>query len=63
LQSAFPCAQHKGDQSRERQTSLAGEGFVVDAMPSDKIGVMEGFGDFSQNFGMEVAKSVSYIYF
>jgi hypothetical protein len=38
---------------------LAGKGFVADAMPSDEIGVMEGFGDLGQNCGMKVAKPVS----
>jgi hypothetical protein len=45
LQTAFPGAQHKGNESGEWQTTLAGESFVADAMPSDEIGVMESFGD------------------
>jgi hypothetical protein len=62
LQSAFPCAQQKGDEDGKREDALAGEVFGAAAMLGDEGRIAEGLRQFGEDFGMDSAKPGSYIF-
>jgi hypothetical protein len=60
LQAVLEGAQQKGDEDREGQDPLPGEGLLVCAMGRDKVGRAEDLGEVVDQVGMEGAKPVSW---
>jgi len=59
LQAAFEGAQQESDQDWEGKNALPGDCLGIGTMLGDEIGMVEGFGEFGEDGGMDTAKRPS----
>lgn len=60
MQAAFESGQQEDDEDGKGQDPLAGKRLIGRSMLGDESGIVEGFSEFAEEFGMDVAKPCSY---